>query len=259
MRLARQRGTLSTDNSNQTVPQSDNAAKRAIKRAGRKKLRDTVAKLKGDKQRRRIAQMLSQPQDSSKIAQDCITWPARICYTARSVWDSRIPLKILERYDAVECQVDGYDSAIRKLSTSVRDESAAQKQAFSMCRITDPAHPAYQECGLFANKHIPPRTFVLEYAGFVSLNKETSSTSDYTMQIDEELSIDAERIGNEARFINDFRGIAPRANVELRLEKAPFPKMTLWTNSEPVLCGTELLLSYGKGFWRERSKAKIDS
>ena len=52
--------------------------------------------------------------------------------------------------DAVICHVDGYDNAIRKLSTSVRDESAAQKQVFSICRITDPAHAAYQECGLFA-------------------------------------------------------------------------------------------------------------
>ena len=74
------------------------------------------------------------------------------------------------------------------------------------------------------------------------------------------------------RFINDFRGVASRPNVELvsRQEKTsdsrrtgkaareetnvtPTPAMEVWTASSGIEAGVELLLSYGKGFWTHRT------
>jgi hypothetical protein len=48
----------------------------------------------------------------------------------------------------------------------------------------------------------------IEYVGNVVTDEDCSPTSDYTMRLRAGLAIDAEKMGNEARLINDFRGIA---------------------------------------------------
>lgn len=78
------------------------------------------------------------------------------------------------------------------------------------------------------------------------------------------MAVDAAREGNEGRFVNDFRGVAERANAEFR---------TVWCERWGELCvgvwviggggsgkkkgggikkGDEILVSYGKGFWDGR-------
>lgn len=79
-------------------------------------------------------------------------------------------------------------------------------------------------------------------------------------------------MGNEARFINDFRGIAPSANAEFRdvwvdvgkgyLEK----RMALYVltagksgkRAKGIGKGEEILVSYGKGFWAERNLQEME-
>ena len=86
--------------------------------------------------------------------------------------------------------------------------------------ITDEKHPAYGQKGLFASRHLEPDTFVCLYLGRVHINSlsDTDPHSDYDLAYDREtgLSIDSARSGNEARFANDYRGIAERPNTEFR-------------------------------------------
>jgi SET domain-containing protein len=69
------------------------------------------------------------------------------------------------------------------------------------------------------------------------------------------LAIDASRFGNEARFINDFRGVLSRPNVEFREyqdTKTQQVRMGVFVLSVPIDKGQELCVTYGKSFWRER-------
>ncbi|KAM7223935.1 hypothetical protein V8F06_000408 [Rhypophila decipiens] len=150
--------------------------------------------------------------------------------------------------------------------------------AVQIHRITDPNHPAYGQCGLFAARDLLPGELILPYYGVVhpgvvqvdtateqpkrkdqsassspddpvggheqfdesiqalSLGPEEAlisekeerekeriqhEKSDYDLWLSREadLAVDGERMGNEARFINDYRGVPgkERENAELRL------------------------------------------
>ena len=133
------------------------------------------------------------------------------------------------------------------------------------------SHPAYGQYGLYATQHLPPDSFILPYLGFVHDQSDLDETSDYDLSLDRELGIgiDAWKMGNEARFINDYRGISPGPNAEFRdvlvdvgfgiLEK----RMGVFVLSagksgkraKGIGRGEEILISYGKGFWAGRQSA----
>ncbi|KAG6039388.1 hypothetical protein E4U41_002712 [Claviceps citrina] len=129
--------------------------------------------------------------------------------------------------------------------------------------IRNPSHPAHGQHGLFAARHLPPGDLILVYSGRVHSSAGTDPTSDYDLWIDREadLAVDAgAQGGNEARFVNDYRGVADRPNAVFG---------TAWCEAWGQLCvavwvaggkgkgagirkGDEILVSYGKGFWGER-------
>jgi len=98
--------------------------------------------------------------------------------------------------------------------------------------------------------------------------------SDYDLWLDRDadLAVDAARMGNEARFVNDYRGVPRReegkkkANAEFRVvwdartgEKgmAVFvlpagKRATGKARTVGIRAGEEVLVSYGRGFWQER-------
>lgn len=162
-------------------------------------------------------------------------------------------------------------------------------------QITDPAHPACGQAGLFAARDLKPGSFVLEYLGVIhsspppltpppldspsptptpsthSPNAKIPATADphassnYDLSLDRSLSlaIDAATAGNEARYVNDYRGIAARPNAEFRevwhgarQERGmgvwilPFGKSGKGKGG--VRKGDEIVLSYGRGFWGAR-------
>lgn len=134
--------------------------------------------------------------------------------------------------------------------------------------ISDVNHPAKGQYGLFASQRLAPDTLILQYLGFVHTEDEADSSSSYDLSLDREVGvgIDATRMGNEARFINDYRGIAPSANAEFRdvwidtgsgrMEK----RMAVYVLSagksgkraKGIAKGEEIMVSYGKGFWNDR-------
>ena len=123
-----------------------------------------------------------------------------------------------------------------------------------------------------------------------------ATSSDYDLSLHRELGIgiDASTCGNEARFINDYRGISatPNAQFEERwvrlppLSKGPLrdswrqevggdEKRWKWelrmgvsvmglrrdgegVGKKGILAGDEIVVSYGKGFWRERGAEIVE-
>jgi len=122
--------------------------------------------------------------------------------------------------------------------------------------ITSPDHPAYNQRGLFASKKIPPRTFILPYYG--EIHSDVRPHSDYDLSLFRSsiglgVGVDAAKMGNEARFVNDYRGTsAKRANAEFREGWDGDKRMEVWSGSEGIKKGEEILVSYGKGWWQAR-------
>ena len=140
--------------------------------------------------------------------------------------------------------------------------------------IIDQSHPANGQSGLFAAQNLRPDTFICFYLGFIHDQTETDPTSNYDLSLDRELQIgvDATDMGNEARFINDYRGICEGPNVEFRdclvdigghiLERrigvfVLSPGKKGGNRAKGITKGEEIVVSYGKGFWSHR-KMEVD-
>jgi len=141
--------------------------------------------------------------------------------------------------------------------------------------ITHPSHPAVGQCGLFVAKDLKPGTFILQYLGEIHASPSVSepatdvdphAESNYDLSLDREqgIGIDADKKGNEARFINDYRGIAEKPNAEFKEiwdEKRKERGMGVWVLPEGksgkgkgIKKGDEILISYGRGFWGARKE-----
>lgn len=137
--------------------------------------------------------------------------------------------------------------------------------------ITTPTHPACGQSGLFAARDLKPGTFIIQYLGeihapSIDMNSapDAHANSNYDLSLDREhgIGIDADRRGNEARFINDYRGIADRPNAEFKEvwdERRKERGMGVWVLGEGksgkgkgLRKGEEILVSYGRGFWGAR-------
>lgn len=61
-------------------------------------------------------------------------------------------------------------------------------------------------------------------------------------------------MGNEARFINDYRGISSKPNAVFEDVRIPSGelRMIVCSASQPIKKGDEILVSYGKAWWLAR-------
>lgn len=154
-----------------------------------------------------------------------------------------------------------------------RDAKAGPCALVKITPIADAQHPAHGQAGLFATRHLPAGSLILPYLGEVhAADAEAHASSDYDLWLDREagVAIDGAKMGTEARFINDYRGVpgAARPNAEFgevwdarRGEKA-MAVFVLAANKKDkergkaggIAKGQEILVSYGKGFWEERQK-----
>ena len=120
-------------------------------------------------------------------------------------------------------------------------------------------------------QNLLPNTFILTYLGFVHGSVDTDPTSDYDLGLNAELGIavDASGMGNETRFINDYRGVSTIGpNAEFRdvlvdlghgmLERCvgvfvlSAGMVKSGKRAKGIAKGDEILVSYGKGFWNGR-------
>jgi SET domain-containing protein len=69
------------------------------------------------------------------------------------------------------------------------------------------------------------------------------------------VGVDASVMGNHARFVNDFRGIAIKPNalfVDTKTASGEL-RISIWSSNREIKKGEEILVSYGKTWWRSRA------
>lgn len=138
-------------------------------------------------------------------------------------------------------------------------------------KISSPSHPANGQHGLFAAQHLAPDSLIILYLGLFHSRPDADPASDYDLSLDRDLGIgvDATCMGNEARFINDYRGVGPpgpnaefrelwvdlgRGRLERRMAVFVLSAGKSGKRAKGIAKGEEILVSYGKGFWSERRK-----
>ena len=189
-------------------------------------------------------------------ARDAITggvagWPTDVEFSNEYRWDAGVTPDLRERY----------------CPTSPRRRAPRRSGRVYFKRIVDPDHPACGQYGLFcALDRAPPGTWLLDYVGHVTSGEDQDKSSDYLCDFGDssELACDASDYGNESRFVNDFRNTGRHPNVEFNLRRDSRGELRQGVYVKPanesregkgfdgVERDEELLVSYGKGYWRSR-------
>lgn len=134
--------------------------------------------------------------------------------------------------------------------------------------IQDVSHPCFGELAVFATKDFAKEHTFGPYAGDVipvqALN-DSHGRGKYHMKfgVDDEFMVDAENVGNELRFVNDFRDVpgvsAPNVQFIMRREPMTGTLMIVLIAIKEVLKGNELLCDYGKAYWEHKQHSCNDS
>lgn len=174
-------------------------------------------------------------------------WPSDVEFSNNYRWDSGISSK--QDYSP----------------PNIRNRKPRLSNKVYFKRISDPNHPACGEFGLFCANDAKPGSWLLDYVGHVSLGENQDKKSDYVSDfgLKSELALDANTYGNESRMINDFRNTGRYPNVEfnLRRDKHGELRQGVYVKStkdarqvgfDGIKKGEEILISYGKSYWRSR-------
>lgn len=186
---------------------------------------------------------------SSASSQRPSHWPPDVQYLSMQRYHVSVPKEIRSRLLTPQA------SANPGLSVS----SQRSKPSVIIREVVQESHPACGQRGLFATKRIPPRTHILDYLGEVHCDERPLSDYDLSLYRTPDgkvsVGVDASRMGNEARFINDFRGVRSKPNASFEEHRSGKGElcMSVWSGSEVINKGDEILVSYGKGFWKARS------
>ena len=203
-------------------------------------------------------------------------WPSSIPYLSAPVLSRDVPKDILS--------TQALSSTSLEPSTVTIGTPETPYSNIRITAISDPSHPACGQYGLFTTRVHFPDSFICLYLGLVHSTAADSTAklpheadhpkSDYDLSLDRDLglAVDAANMGNEARFINDYRGIADRPNAEFRdviikvkggkkergvgvfvkAAKKDKKGKTRKDSEVGIMKGTEILVSYGRGFWSAR-------
>jgi SET domain-containing protein len=169
-------------------------------------------------------------------------WPQNVRYITTSEYHSSVPRH-------VRIYIQGHSQS---------SQPQRERPSVTIRRLTTLTHPACGQFGLFASKKIPPRTRILDYLGEVHCDERDSDydLSLYRSEDGYNVGVDAALHGNEARFINDFRGVRDKPNaffVDVRTTSGEL-RMSVWSGSEMIKKGDEILVSYGKPWWNARKR-----
>ncbi|KAL2147310.1 hypothetical protein VTI28DRAFT_10300 [Corynascus sepedonium] len=225
--------------------------------------------------------MGGKPQTQVPTAPLPVNWPSHIPYLARPAYS---PYLAPTHLQALRTRpADASD----QLPEIPRHLKPGPCPSVRITPITDPNHPAHGQAGLFAARDLAPGELILPYLGEVHIGtppfglppraadddaRYDYGGSDYDLWLDRDadLAVDAARMGNEARFVNDYRGVPGRggkkANAEFRVAWDPRTgercmavfvltagkRATGRARTVGIARGEEILVSYGRGFWQGR-------
>ena len=188
-------------------------------------------------------------------------WPVNDRYSPKYLWSPSISKPTIEFM--TQTPLSSSSEASLFPSTCHQNSTRKPSPKVKIKKILDKGHPAFGQHGLFAAETLHAESFILDYVGQVVLDSQASQTSDYTMSFIkglagniQDLAIDAEKVGNEARFINDYRGISQEPNVKFENYRNALGKVCVgvWVlkRAGKIKKGDEITVSYGKGFWANR-------
>ncbi|EKM60836.1 uncharacterized protein PHACADRAFT_155952 [Phanerochaete carnosa HHB-10118-sp] len=174
-------------------------------------------------------------------------WPQEVQYARSQRFHASVPRDI-RAYLCPKTRIDGGAGSITESLPVVIKPIAVD------------GHPAKGQHGLFAARKIPPRSHIIDYVGEVHVDDRPSSNYDISLYHNTggvSVGVDASHMGNEARFINDYRGVAARPNAFFEERRNGMGElcMAVWSGKDEIKRGQEILVSYGKGFWQARSAA----
>jgi len=111
-------------------------------------------------------------------------------------------------------------------------------------------HPCEGQRGLYTTLARGRGEKIIRYIGVVKKRIAGDTGNDYLFAVaDMDADLDAERAGNEGRYVNDFRGIAPSKNVQLVDSRAASGELEVWFEAvHPIQPGEELLTCYGRNY-----------
>ncbi|KAL8287247.1 hypothetical protein RQP46_003699 [Phenoliferia psychrophenolica] len=139
-------------------------------------------------------------------------------------------------------------------------------------RVNGRNHPCKGQFGLYnGERELDKGTWIRDYLGEIHTDPESKKSSDYDVCVLrsqnplETISIDATEAGNEARYINDYRGIVTRPNAVFEVREWPLPgglgvgmRMAIWVERE-IRPHEEIVVSYGRAYWDQRKAEKKDA
>lgn len=141
-------------------------------------------------------------------------WPASLPYLTHPSYS---PHLAKEQLRALKIRGDIDDAACIPASLPFGPSASVK-----ITPIAAAGHPACGQAGLFAARALAPGSLIVPYVGVVHSARPPYSAaherSDYDLWLDRdaEVAVDAAAAGNEARFVNDYRGVRVRPNAEFR-------------------------------------------
>lgn len=173
-------------------------------------------------------------------------WPSSVVYITKCVYSKKLSPETLAQLTT---------GNIPQNPQQQQNAPGGVSKLIRIKLITDKGHPACGQYGLFSSCKLTAKSHILDYMGYVHPDFESDPTSDYDISLDSglEIAIDAQRIDNEGRMVNDYRGIGDRPNVMFDDHIVNGERrMGIYVMAKDIAKGEELLVSYGKGFWKAR-------
>lgn len=115
--------------------------------------------------------------------------------------------------------------------------------------ITDPNHVVTGERGVFAEKDFKIGDIIGQYTGKIVSSGAFGKYVALLQTDDDLLGVDAGDMGNETRYINDYRNITDKPNCQLSHTSVDGKPVILVTVINNINTNDELLLNYGEGYW----------
>lgn len=116
-------------------------------------------------------------------------------------------------------------------------------------RLVNP-HPLAGQLGLFAATSFQKYDIVGEYCGQVYDGDDGGEYATFLESREDRyaLGVDAQREGNECRFINHYQGIAPEANVVMKVAYVEELPRVMIVCTKDIKRNEELLLQYSDDY-----------
>eukprot|EP01088_Endostelium_zonatum_P001637 TRINITY_DN11970_c0_g1_i1.p1 TRINITY_DN11970_c0_g1~~TRINITY_DN11970_c0_g1_i1.p1 ORF type:complete len:464 (+),score=120.54 TRINITY_DN11970_c0_g1_i1:190-1581(+) len=212
-------------------------------------------------------------KNSSGIFTPPKNWPADVEYIIfnvisfepeqlSSAWGvdltSQQQQKILQRISPPKQPFPSFSSDLLHFSLNLLKQTVNPILGAEIRVVEDVRHPCYQSRGLFATRNWEAGEYIGPYAGEIRL--DTIQRARYLANFGfiwkgetKTFVLDGEKKGNEARFINDFRGIGKEDNVVLETVNENKTSWLAVRVERPVRRGEEFLLDYGDAYWRALS------